>query len=131
VTGGSAADTGLLRIATEQRADAVVVRLRGPFDVYTSREARERLDAIVVPGARVVVDVGEVTIIDSSGLSTLLRLCNRVESAPGGRFGLASPRRRIRHLLNISGLGDAFVVARDARSVTRAWAGATPPPDAG
>ena len=118
---GLGAETGGLRLRVERHDDVVVVAVDGPLDVYTSRSARTELDALVTPGDRVVVDLGGVTMLDSSGLSALLRLRNRAEEVPGGRFGLVCPRRRVRRVLDIAGLGDAFVVGRDADELAREW----------
>ncbi|GAA1971285.1 hypothetical protein GCM10009817_09060 [Terrabacter lapilli] len=59
-------------------------RLAGEIDTYTVAELRRSFDAIEVgPGGAVVVDLREVTFLDSSGIGALIGLHQRVESARG------------------------------------------------
>ena len=55
----------------------------------------------------IVVDLAEVTFIDSAGLSALIRLRKRVAPA-GGAVLLRNASRQIRQLLSITALDRAF-----------------------
>jgi anti-anti-sigma factor len=68
------------------------------------REAEERLDD---PAAPVVIDVGAVRFIDSSGLRILLAASRRNERA-GRRVALHSPTTALERLLGITGTTSMF-----------------------
>lgn len=66
-----------------------VVRLQGPIDVSKAMELRELLGAqIDSPAARVLLDLTQVTLIDSSGIGILVTAHRRADGQ-GARFGLA------------------------------------------
>ena len=112
---------GVLEIAVGAAGDVTLVTLHGPLDIYTAPGFRERVNDAATPGGRLVVDLAGVTILDSSGLGALLRLRNRAGEAVFSRFGLVCPRRRIRRIIDITGLGPAFVMERDLAGVLRRW----------
>jgi anti-sigma B factor antagonist len=87
----------------ETRDGAVVVRLAGELDLYNAPEVREALrDAAAAGPPRLVVDLTEVSFIDSTALGALIdarrRLANR------DAFLLASPGRAVQRALEVSGL---------------------------
>jgi anti-sigma B factor antagonist len=80
-----------------------VVRLVGELDLYNAGEVRETLDEIVArrPG-RVVVDLSEVTFIDSTGLGVLVQARSKLPDRK--TFILSQPQPETRRALEISGL---------------------------
>jgi anti-anti-sigma factor len=100
--------------------DLVVVSLSGSFDIYSLTGLRGELDALAGP-TPLVVDLTEVTLIDSSGLSALLSLANRCARTGAVPFGLVCPRRRLRRVFDITGLRDAFVIGADLDAVRATW----------
>lgn len=86
------------------------LRLRGEIDMLTAdsvgAEGR-RLLAAAEPGAPLVVDLGEVTFLDSAGLSALVQL--RLDAtARGVEVVLRDVPARVSALLRVSGLADLF-----------------------
>lgn len=66
-----------------------VVRLRGPIDVSSAMALRELLGAqIDSPNARVLLDLTDVGLIDSSGIGILVTAHRRADGQ-GARFALA------------------------------------------
>lgn len=66
-----------------------VVHLHGPIDVSRSMELRELLGAqIDSAAARVLLDLSDVTLIDSSGIGILVTAHRRADGQ-GARFALA------------------------------------------
>jgi anti-sigma B factor antagonist len=56
-----------------QSGGAVVVRLAGRLDLASAAEVKQRLTRAIAEGhRRLVVDLGDVTFIDSSGLGALI-----------------------------------------------------------
>ena len=59
-----------------------VARLAGEIDTYTVPDLRRALDRLgVAPGTKVVVDLREVSFLDSSGLGAIIGLYHRVTAA--------------------------------------------------
>ncbi|MDX6731084.1 MAG: hypothetical protein QOC54_1032 [Baekduia sp.] len=66
-----------------------VVHLHGPIDVSKAMELRDLLGAqIDSASARVLLDLSDVTLIDSSGIGILVTAHRRADGQ-GARFGLA------------------------------------------
>ena len=73
---------------TEQEG-VKVVHLHGPVDVSRAMELRDLLGAqIDSPAARVLLDLSDVSLIDSSGIGILVTAHRRADGQ-GARFGLA------------------------------------------
>ena len=53
--------------------DGVVVTLRGELDVVAAAEVSETLRRNLASGQRLLVDLGEVTFIDSTGLAAIVK----------------------------------------------------------
>ena len=110
-----------LRVTTASHDDLFVVRLGGELDIYTVAGFRRDLDAIDPAPTTVVIDLTDVTLLDSSGLGALVSLLNQIRSAEG-RLGLICPHRRLRRVFEITGLRRSFVFADDLPSLRAALA---------
>lgn len=86
-----------------------VVALRGELDAFTCRGLAERL--IGSSGSLVVVDLCEVTFIDSSGLGAL-HAARRVAIENGGSLVVCRPSPLVYRVLEITGL-DTWVTDWD------------------
>ena len=87
-----------------------VVRVAGEIDIETSPLLEEQLQAVLDEGhASVLVDLGQVTFLDSTGLSALIGGLRRCQGA-GGELHLASPRPNVRKVLEVTGLVETFHV---------------------
>lgn len=68
-----------------------VITLHGPIDVSRAMELRDLLGAqIDSPAARVLLDLSDVPLIDSSGIGILVT-AHRRAAEQGARFALAGP----------------------------------------
>ena len=63
-----------------------------------------------------MIDLTDVTLLDSSGLGALVSLLNRARAGEG-QLGLVCPHRRLRRVFEITGLRRAFVFGDDLESV--------------
>jgi anti-sigma B factor antagonist len=110
-----------LEVTRDSREDVVVVELSGELDIYTVAGFKDG-NADVDPAAfQVVIDLTEVSLVDSSGLGALVSLLNRARD--GGReIGLVCPQRRLRRVFEIAGLRRAFVFGDDLDAVLAALA---------
>ena len=102
------------RIATATDATTCTLILSGEADLAVAAEITDigvqRCDE---PGVtRLVVDLSEVTFIDSTALGALVHLRNVAEAA-GKQFHLAHVPTRVQRVLAISGLDQVFTTADD------------------
>jgi anti-sigma B factor antagonist len=90
-------------LGVDSRDGAAVVRLGGELDLYNAPIVREALaDVAAGKPSRLVVDLAEVSFIDSTALGVLIEA--RTKLANRRAFLLASPRVETRRALQVSGL---------------------------
>ena len=98
---------------------AVVVRLGGELDVYNAGLVREALsDAVRRGKARLVVDLEEVSFMDSTLLGVLVEA--RTRAANRRAFMLAAAGLEVRRALEVSGLDRHFEVHESVDSALAA-----------
>lgn len=93
----------------DRREETVVVSLAGELDLYNAEEVRRALLDTLAEGTELlVVDLAEVTFIDSTALGVLIEARSRLPDRSG--FRLAAPGLEVRRALEVSGLDRHFVV---------------------
>ena len=103
----------MLEIDVETMPDAVVVQPKGDIDASRSRELQATLkDVFQSSPPRVVVDLGAVPYMDSSGLATLVEGLSLSQSS-GTSFIVCALQERVRSIFEISRLDKVFVLADD------------------
>lgn len=110
-----------LDVTTEARDDLTLVTLGGELDIYTVGSFRQDLDQLDPASSLLVIDLTDVTLLDSSGLGALVSLLNRARAGQG-QLGLICPHRRLRRVFEITGLRRAFVFGDDLDTVRAAVA---------
>ena len=105
-------DTGAspLELCVEASAQhrAVVVFARGDLDIESAPSLRELLAELIQRGdVEIVVDVGDVAFMDSTGLGVLVGAVKRARGA-SGNLVLRRPTRHIRRVLEVTGLTRVF-----------------------
>jgi anti-sigma B factor antagonist len=99
-----------LSLATRTVAEHTVLEVGGEVDVYTAPKLRERLVELVDGGARhVVVDLGRVDFLDSTGLGVLVGALKRLRAA-GGTFGLVCSKEPLLKIFRITALDQVFPI---------------------
>jgi anti-sigma B factor antagonist len=117
-----------LEVATARRDDLVVVTLAGELDIYTVPLFRREVAELDPAEFALVIDMTDVTLIDSSGLGALVTLRNR--AADGDRvIGIASDSPPVLRVFDVTGLRTAFAIAPDAPAAAAAI-GTTPTTEA-
>ena len=110
-----------LDVTTEARNGLTLVTLGGELDIYTVGSFRQDLETLDPASSQLVIDLTEVTLLDSSGLGALVSLLNRARAGQG-QLGLICPHRRLRRVFEITGLRRAFVFGDDLDGVLAALA---------
>ena len=101
-----------------------LLRLSGSWDNTTHAAIQERLGAAVAqPGPGIVLDLENLTYVNSTGLLWLAR-CQRERDACGAFFGMAAFNRRITRALEMLGLDKKLRLFATVDEAVRA---ATPP----
>ena len=124
-----------LTARTERLDGAHVIALTGEADALTAGIAESELDAAVgLEASAVIVDLRDVTFIDSTVLSILLDASKRVR-AGGGRFAVACTDAHIRKVFRVTGIDGLIPLfpspARAMSALRRAANGAALSPTAG
>jgi anti-sigma B factor antagonist len=93
--------------------DAVVLHQTGDLDAYTAPELRARLHEATDGRARhVVVDLADVTFIDSAGLGALVGAHRRMQEG-GGRLSIVRPPPLVARAFELTGLDEVFDLCDD------------------
>jgi len=93
----------------EKRDGATVVSLAGELDLYNAEDVRTALlECCGDEPAVLVIDLAEVTFIDSTALGVLIEARSRLDDRTG--FRLAAPGLETRRALEVSGLDRHFSV---------------------
>ncbi len=86
----------------------IVMRLRGEIDAYTAPRLEEAVARLGdVAGRHLVVDLGGVGFVDSTGLSVLVTSLRGVSNA-GGVVSLREVSRQLTKLFEITGITRLF-----------------------
>jgi anti-sigma B factor antagonist len=96
----------------ELDGNSFVIAAEGEADMYTAPRLEQALEGVVgLGGTSVVLDLAQVTFIDSTVLSTLLRFRERFK-ALGGDLVIVSEDRRVIRTFEITGLDRLFTIER-------------------
>lgn len=98
-----------LQISVDE-ADPVTFVLAGDLDPHTSPYLQERIDeALADDATSAVLDVGEVSFVDSAGLRVIADTHRRLMGAGGGLV-LRNPSKGLEKLLSVTGLSDHVTI---------------------
>ena len=100
-------------LTEEPLPSGLAFTVSGELDMATAPELRERLGAAVDSGATtIVVDLSEVTFMDSIGLAAILHARSRLRA--GGRLALVvAPDTYAQLVMEITGMPRALAIFED------------------
>jgi anti-sigma B factor antagonist len=94
--------------ASERAGSCPVLKVAGEVDIQTSPVLHDHLTRVLDEGhTSVIVDLTDVTFLDSTGLSVLIAGLKRCQGS-GGSLRVASPQPNVRRVLEVTGLDDVF-----------------------
>jgi anti-sigma B factor antagonist len=97
--------------ALSNTPDVPVVAPRGEIDLATSRELGSQLGELAgEPGIAAVLDLSEVTFLDSVGLGVVLKAAGRFRRQ-AKRLVIVVPPGQVLRLLELSGVGERLALA--------------------
>jgi anti-sigma B factor antagonist len=92
-----------IRAVTE--GPTTTLRVAGEVDLATADELSQAATAALESGTQtLVIDLAEVTFLDSTGLAVLVAVTNRT-TADSVSLTIRDPAPRVRNVINITGLG--------------------------
>lgn len=94
-------------VSTRDLPDRHIVALRGELDLVTAEGLTDAL--VEIAGSTLVVDLSDLTFMDSSGIGALVVARRRIMSSGQGELVLARPGANVRKVLDIVGLSDWIV----------------------
>ncbi|MFI9152549.1 STAS domain-containing protein [Streptomyces sp. NPDC053367] len=109
-----AGQAGQLTVVTTVTDGIRVLTLSGEIDHDTCDTLRHALDAAGTPRPRVIVDMRQVTFMDSSGINVFIAAHRTLDEA-GGWLRLAAVDESVMRTLSIVGL-DAVIDCRETLS---------------
>lgn len=99
-----------LTITVRTVGDRSVLDVAGEVDVYSAPELRDRLsEQLSAASPSLIVNLADVTFLDSTGIGTLVAGLNRAVQF-GGTLTLVSDHDRILKLFRITGLDSVFTI---------------------
>src|SRR5213082_3358248 len=94
---------GTLDITLRNEGGVVIAAVTGEIDISTVAQLRERLYELADNGGTLIVDLNQVTFIDSAGLGALVGTARRV-AAHGGSLHAVCSQPQPRKLLWMTGV---------------------------
>ena len=100
-----------LTIGVRRERDYAIVTAAGEIDIATGAGLRERLSELAASGRPLVVELDQVSFIDSAGLGALAGAAKRA-AAHGASLHVACARPQVRQLFRLTGLDRQIPLAR-------------------
>ncbi len=100
-------------ISEKKFNNVVVLKLDGRLDASTTTRVKGKIDAVVEgKGCNLVIDMGGISFIDSSGLGILIASLRAINKA-GGDIKISSLQDQVRSVLELTRLHHLFEIYDD------------------
>jgi len=109
ITTTTADDEDQARFVVTPTDDCALVQACGEIDIATSPRLFDALLVAVGHSPRVVVDISDVTFVDSTGLNVLVSGLHHARGQHG-ELALVGPAGIVRNALHVTGLHRLFVI---------------------
>jgi anti-sigma B factor antagonist len=97
-----------MNISRKQDNGIITYQIKGDIDINSSPDIREAFEAAVKEEAgKIIVDLDNVSYIDSSGLATLVEMLKKTR-AYGGKLRIANLAPKVKSLFEITKLEKLF-----------------------
>ena len=116
-----------LTIGVRRQRGYAIVTVAGDIDIATVTRLRERLFQLAASGRPLVVDLDQVSFIDSAGLGGLVGAAKRA-AAHGGSLRVVCAQPKTRKLFRLTGLDRQMPPARTLDQALKALAAARATP---
>jgi anti-sigma B factor antagonist len=96
-----------MQIDTGEHGPWALVSVAGEVDLATSPELRAALDAAIAASSQLVLDLSQVTFLDSTGLGVLVQAHQRALE-DGSQLRLVVVESNVRRVIDVTGLDTVF-----------------------
>jgi anti-sigma B factor antagonist len=116
-----------VNLTTHEKGDVIIVDASGRLTLGEGTSSlRKRVRELVEGGSRrIVLNLADVTYIDSSGIGELVAAYTTIATA-GGELKLLNLAKRVHELLNITKLYTVFATFEDEASAISSFSAAKP-----
>lgn len=95
----------LLEITSEKWDGFTLMTVRGEIDNYSAKKLRETLRSLIDEGnSRFLINLDDVSFIDSTGLGVLSGTQKRLEKTDDGFLGIVCTKEKINKLFQLTGI---------------------------
>ncbi len=108
-----------MELSIVEEGEIAVVTLKGDIDLEHSSRMRQSLLGVLGDARGIIVDLAGVTMIDSSGVASLLEGIQEARKK-GKDFILAAPGDPVMRVLNLARLDMVFQIADDVTAAKEA-----------
>ncbi len=99
-----------MKITKTTQQDVVICRINGDIDINSSPDIRKTFAELTASyQKKIVINLAEVSYIDSSGLATLVEMLKKIKSY-GGRLRLSNLADKVKGLFEITKLEKIFEI---------------------
>ncbi|MCK4851644.1 MAG: STAS domain-containing protein [Candidatus Omnitrophica bacterium] len=97
-----------MQVKLEDKSGVSVVFVKGDIDINTSPDIKKFFDELIKDRKeKVVINLGDVSYVDSSGLATFVEILKKLRSY-GGKLKLTNLSSKVRGLFEITKLTKLF-----------------------
>lgn len=121
ITTTTADDEDQAHFVVDPTDECALVHARGEIDIATSPRLFDALLVAVDHSPRVVVDMSEVTFVDSTGLNVLVSGLHQARGRQGD-LALVGPAGIVRNALHVTGLHRLFIIRDSVEEASSAIA---------
>ena len=102
-----------MSVKLESKNGLMVCNIRGEIDINSSPSIKKTFDNLISKKTpKIVINLSQVTYVDSSGLATLVEILKNMRSY-GGRMRLTNLSSKIKSLFEITKLEKLFEIMAD------------------
>ena len=99
-----------MNISIENKDEMSIVRVNGEITFSTSGDLRKKLLELVDKGSKkIILNIGGVDYIDSSGMATMVEILQKIKSE-GGYLVLCKVKDKVKDILEMVKLRDLFEI---------------------
>ncbi len=97
-----------MKISKRKEKDADIIDLKGEVDLHSSPQLRDEFNALITAGTKaLVINLKDVSYIDSSGLATFIEALQKMNQQ-GGKLFLTHLNQTVRGVFEIARLDGVF-----------------------
>lgn len=110
-----------MELTREKVGDISVVSVQGEhLDASNTKDFKRDVTALVEPNAKVVMDLAQVTFVDSSGCGAILSFLRQLKSA-GGDLKLCAVTKPVRSLFELVRMHRVFDIFNTKEEAVKAY----------